>query len=290
MMAGCLLMQGDCPSTFANSSTLVVRRSDDAVASWFTDAVVRAGFIWLFACIPLTYFEILSVANLAHFSGFGYGWLAGVVFYGIGAGRPSFRYAFLAGHLLLLPAAYFVMHPLWIGRYHWYAARLESLPENRVQRWEKAVALDHSLGPVWQRLAAYHVNNANLHVAWETALKGLSYNRSDTNAVRVAHAIWAQFETLEDLSRARKILGDIFPDEKLAWEERLNLFEPNDSRNGTFVGTDNSPGLNDDDNGLGGRGRTLDLRIDIEEFDASAARLRAFDADADDSAAEGVTI
>ncbi|MGC6465386.1 MAG: rhomboid family intramembrane serine protease [Akkermansiaceae bacterium] len=45
-----------------------------------SDGVINLMFIWLFACIAISYLGILPIGNAAHFSGFLFGWAVGAIY------------------------------------------------------------------------------------------------------------------------------------------------------------------------------------------------------------------
>ncbi len=202
---------------------LVLRRRDARIAEALPPGVVQMGLVWLFLCIGLTYLEILRIANLAHFTGLAYGWVAGEVLLGTYSTNRKLRLGFYAAHLLLVPVLYFVVHPVWIGRYHWYLAIDKRDQSRQTQNLEQAVSRDPGLEAAWRLLAAIYAQSGELQRAWETILKGLAYNRSDENANRLAQAIWSRFHLPSDRKDALDTLNKVFGEEAADWRERLGI-------------------------------------------------------------------
>lgn len=200
---------------------LVVRRRDPIVATVLTDSVVWFAFAWLIGGIILTMLEIVPMANAAHFTGLAYGWLAGQVVFGRWAHRRLPRFLFLAGHLALLPAFWYVTHPIGNGSYHWYLAYRD--PERQMTHLQRAVEVDPTLDRVWGQLALQQIQQGNKLAAWRTALAALDGNRFNERLVRFTRAVWDSLQTREERRQARDELQQRFGDEIDAWERRLAI-------------------------------------------------------------------
>jgi GlpG protein len=204
---------------------IVLRRYDTEVAGYFSDAAVAAGLLCLVGGVFATQLEIIHIANLAHFFGLGYGLLAGEVFYGRWR-QPAWRLSLAAAHLALLPAFYFVTHPVWNGNYHWYQALIAEDPADRRAHFDAAMRLDPGLSEPWRELAIRQAREGDLLAAWQTALRGLSYNRSDKVGAQLCREIWGDLQDAADRHAALEQLEEIFGDEAEAWKERLHLAGP----------------------------------------------------------------
>ncbi len=201
----------------------VMRRRDESIATYLTEWTVRALLIWLFLCILLTYLEFVRIGNLAHFSGFIYGWGVGKVLYDRSTAPRAVRMGFYAFHLLLVPAVYCVVHPVWNGRYHWYLAAQETDLDEKVAHWQRAVDRNPSLPEPWQYLARVYGSRGNLLKAWTTMVKGLSYNRSYQEGIVLCRGIWKELKTEDERTKARIALQKVFQEEADAWWERLGI-------------------------------------------------------------------
>ena len=256
---------------------MILRKKDEQIAEVFNESVVQFGLFWLFGCILLTAFEIMNIANAAHFVGFGYGWIFGNIFYGSWSVSLSRRWVFYASHLLFIPTFYFVMHPYWIGRYHWNLARLEFRFSKKYEHMQSAVAYDPSLRGPWLFLASYQFDEGDRLLGWKTVLEGLSYNRSDEKSVELSREIWSKLQTPAEKRTALKILGEVFQDEELIWQKRLGFLASNQE-----VAEQEQP----KDSKTTNTGLPLsNFPSDLEEQDLSAP---AVDPKSPESAVEGV--
>lgn len=210
---------------------LVLRHHDRYILEMLPDQVVRIMLIWLVACIPATYFDILPVANLAHFSGLAYGYLAARVAYAQTPWRVPARAGFLAAHLLIPIGLYAVVHPVWNAGYHWHLGTSQSLArQDRIMHLRKAVAINPQLDPAWVELSSQYFMSGNQHDAWTAILQGVHNNPSSTAAIRKAAFMGRLFQTPENRKLARRILDDVFDDEAPAWAERLMAQAPGSQR------------------------------------------------------------
>ena len=95
---------------------VIVRLREPYIAMVIPRILVNAGIISMFACLPITWLGYLPVANIAHFSGFGYGLAGGWVMI---AHRQNLAHAtFALPHLLLIPLCFLATKPTWTDFYH----------------------------------------------------------------------------------------------------------------------------------------------------------------------------
>lgn len=269
---------------------MVLRRRDAFVASVFTDGIVKLGLVWLVGCILLTQLDILRIANAAHFCGFVYGWVAGQLLYATVPRRGWMRFGFLAAHLAIIPAFYYVMHPVWNGRYHWYLARRETDPRQQIQHLENAVNCDPGLAIPWSELAKRYGRRGQMQLAWKTVVTGLNYNRSDDESIKLSRFIWAQFDE-EERKEAFETFKETFHDNTAAWQKRLGLFAvgPNNARR--QVAGSGHTGDSQTDTNRSGLEQTNEPPPGIDgrnEFKIRDLRAPQVDPDRPTSAAEGV--
>lgn len=203
----------------------VLRRVDDEVAAYLTDGVVLFTMAFLVGCVVATYLDIVRIANVAHFTGLGYGVIVGEIFYGRWRTR-RFRWGFYAAHFGLLPALYFLVHPVWDGNYQWYQALRAEDPAQRRKYFEAANRLDPGLAQPWHMVASYQIEDGELQAAWRTILEGLSYNRSDKRGAAISREIWRRFQADGQRQQALNTLDDVFGQEAPAWKKRLRLVSP----------------------------------------------------------------
>jgi rhomboid protease GluP len=234
---------------------LVLRRRDHDVALWMSDSIVAFGLLWLVFCVAATNFEILRIANAAHFSGLIYGWIAGQVWFAsedwngrllrnaqpavFKRIRPAWigrlwpvRWrkpnrlalaAFYAAHLLLLPGLQYAREPSRDGRFHWHLALREQDDAQRMAHFRAAVQHSPGLRKPWLYLAEYHARRGELQTAWQTIMNGLRHNRSYGEGLEFSKQIWRALRTAPERKQALETLADIFQNEALAWQERLGI-------------------------------------------------------------------
>ncbi len=201
----------------------ILRERNDFIASFLTPAIVQFSFVWLFGCVVVTYLDLVGIANVAHFTGFIYGWIAGQVLYGRLSAWTGIRWAFVAAHLLLVPGFYYVMHPFWNGHYLWYLAFREAQPERKVELLERVVKSDPSLRRAWDQLGAAQWQAGKQQQAWRTVLEGLKRNRSNEHGMQLARLYWQTFAAKGEQEAARKIVQTVFGDGAADWQERLEV-------------------------------------------------------------------
>lgn len=198
----------------------VVRQHDERVNRFVPDWLVHVGILMLFFCLILTWSRIAPIANLAHFSGFIYGWLVGSVFYGHKRSR-RLRIGFCAAHLLLIPAIDMTMHPVWKGRYQWYLADKTRNQDERLEHLQKAVRCDPSLVHPWHEIARIQIRKGQRMESWKTMLQSLSFNRTQPKGIELAREVWTSFSTKAEREQALQTLDETFPDEASTWQEKL---------------------------------------------------------------------
>ncbi|NOX56902.1 MAG: rhomboid family intramembrane serine protease [Planctomycetes bacterium] len=208
---------------------LVLRRSDARLTRLVSDRVIQAGLGWLVLCFLLTWWGVLMVANWAHVAGLAYGWLVGRIFLQQPATRKSVRLAVLAGHGLILVGVYFVTHPVWLGRYHWYLGNQEADWARRMQHWRTALKYDPGLTGLWRTMALAEAQKGDLLAAWRTVLEGIRLNRSDEKGCRLAQFLWHQMRSPVERREARRLLARIFGAEQDRWKRRLGLLTSSQS-------------------------------------------------------------
>lgn len=202
---------------------LVLRQRDEEIADYLPPSFVSTLFVWLFMCMVLTYFDVLAIANAAHVTGLVYGWFVGQAFYVPRRLSGLCRIALVAGHLLLIPAGYLLMHPFWLGTYHWYQARYETDTARKVYHLEQSIERDPSLRIPWSMLAAHYADTGEKQRGWKTILRGLDYNRSDDSGVKVARKIWRKFRTPDERWQALQTLESLFGENNRDWLFRLEI-------------------------------------------------------------------
>jgi len=209
---------------FAQLGALIVLRQRDVeVAERIPNIAIGVGISWLILCIPLTISAQMNIANLAHFSGLAYGLAAGYARWPRPVYSTTTRLGFLALHLILLPAVYSAMHPVWIGRYHWYMGiQLRANSGPRISHLRDALERDRGLASVWREIASVQSISGQPLIAWSTMLEGLKHNRSYEEGVLFNRRIWSNLSNA-DKKKAETALERIFQGETDAWRERLGM-------------------------------------------------------------------
>ncbi len=196
---------------------LIERQYDPQIARRLHDQAVVNIWMFLFLCIGLTAIDVMSVANVAHFAGVGYGWLNARA-----AHSHQGRRAWVAAHALLPLAIFGVLHPFWIPSYHAFQGRrLEDLSA-AVPHFQEAVRRDPTMPRVWLSLAAERELAGDLLESWKLTIAGLKHNRSSEKLTNYGRDVWLLLPE-RDREAARQALKDTFVTESSAWEERLRM-------------------------------------------------------------------
>jgi membrane associated rhomboid family serine protease len=168
------------------------RRRDDFCATHLPEPISRGYLIWLWLCIPLTYLGLLPVANVAHFSGLAYGGIAGLIWLADWKPVRWSRVAFWLGHIVLVPATWLIMHPIWDARYFWWLGNETKAAESdlRDSYWRRATELDPNLGGPWFNLTLTPALRGDFLTAWRIMLTGLKHNPAYAEGIDRARLIW----------------------------------------------------------------------------------------------------
>lgn len=190
-----------------------LKRVDPELQQDLSDAMIQGGVGFLVLGVVLTALGLVSFANLAHFAGLGYGYLVGWV----ATIRPTRRELAVAGliaaHALVVPAWWLACHPFWNGRYHWFVADRQTVPELKENQLAQAVAWDPRLPGAWRGLSALQFQSGRPEQAWTTALRGMQANPSSAALQEQARELWwrwaaRQPQGIEELAA---IFGDRAP-------------------------------------------------------------------------------
>ena len=259
---------------------LIERQYDPQIARRLSEQAVVSIWMFLFLFVGLTALGVVNIANVAHFTGVGYGWLNARA-----ARNRVGRKAWVASHALLPLAIFGVLHPIWNPSYHAFLGRrLENLSA-AVPHFREAVRRDPALPRVWLSLAAERGLTGDFLQSWRLAITGLQHNRSSEALSNFARDVWLLLPE-RDREAARKSLQDAFASDSDGWEERLRMSAASvvQQPGSVFddwpaVGTNVfEPGPTDEDSskssGRRGRKRTV----------------KPIDPDQTDSAAEGRTL
>ena len=202
---------------------IVLRRNDPWLQMAITRRFIRAFLISLVVCVVLTELNILPIANVAHFAGLGYGWIAGWSATIRGRMGTAARIAFCAAHLALLPGFYYAAHPVWLGRYHWFLAVESEDPQRQIAHLQEALRLEPNLSEAWSDLARVYASQGDFEQAWTAIVRGLRNNGGSTAQVDLARELWGVLESSEDRQGATQILQQILGDKAHEWQNRLKI-------------------------------------------------------------------
>ena len=207
---------------------VVVRQFDQELAEEVSDRAVRFLFAWLVFCLFLTDARLLPVANAAHATGLVYGMLLGGTYWCIQT-RRWHRLAtagFVALHASIVPTAWYLMHPVDNGRYHWYQSGQTADRRERIDLLEKAVRLEPGLGFAWQELAGEYKANRQYANCWTALVNALASDRSSQKLLQLCADGRMLFEREGHEIPWMEILKRVFGDEAAAWERRIAQARP----------------------------------------------------------------
>jgi membrane associated rhomboid family serine protease len=200
---------------------MVWRDRDPGVARDCPRVYLVAAGIWLLLAQFLTYFADVPIANMAHFAGLIYGWMWGQA-YCADRERILTRFLFATGHLLIVPAIWFVIHPFWNGVWHWYLATEPDVHlRRRLERLQTAVLLEPGLVECWQQLAAeYEFQDRDLS-GFRAALAGLKANRDNPGLRQLVAAYWIALVRANREHQIEPALVEVFGEESPVWSRSL---------------------------------------------------------------------
>jgi membrane associated rhomboid family serine protease len=235
---------------------MVWRDRDESVAEEFTLRAVLVFGVWLLFCQVSTYTRLYPFGNTAHYTGLIYGWLWGQV-YLEEQQKGIFRFLFAVSHLLLYPAFWFILHPFWLGSWHWYQsqeldlthdelirslatatsderstieqqiARIEEEQNSegqrrrKVERLQTAVLLDPTIELGWMELSRIYAQDGDRRLALRTALEGLKSNRSSEKLLNRTVDLWVADELDSKGPHLLNIVEQVFGAESEIWEIKL---------------------------------------------------------------------
>ncbi len=200
------------------------RSSDPWLQKYIQHEQIQWGLGFILLCLPLTWFHILPVGNVSHFSGLIYGYLIGAVYFGSTRVRV-WKPVFLAAHAFLIPCFYFLVHPVWNGNYHWRRGDVAQTPEERMKHFRNAIYWNPSLDGPWLNLAAAYYEVGNFRAAWEWIVRGLQQHPSFPKAINLARKLWTEMPNRAEQEGARQRLREIFGEDAANWEQTLNMDE-----------------------------------------------------------------
>ncbi|MDA0834339.1 MAG: rhomboid family intramembrane serine protease [Planctomycetota bacterium] len=165
----------------------------------------------------------VGIANLAHFSGLGYGWLFGSV-YSVPYVFPKLmRMLFWGMHIFIWPALNYSVAPIFNADYQWYRGFEANDLEESIRHYQTAANLDPFQSVYWDFLTQAQYQAGHRLAAWESCLNGLRHNRMDQRGVRLSRLIWANLGNRKMRLEALTIFEKVFGDEAIDWNLRLKL-------------------------------------------------------------------
>jgi len=201
---------------------IVWRDRDESVADEFTYPMVIAAGIWLVLCQILTYLDVWRVGNIAHFTGFIYGWLWGQV-YVEETQKLIFRFLFGTGHLLLIPAFWFVMHPFWNGAWHYHLAISKEISNRqRLERLQTACLRDRNLADAWRQLSRIYEHQNDRRLALRVAMEGLKHNRASQPLFERTVDLGVEDALQSESPIGPELVSQVFENEANLWEKKLS--------------------------------------------------------------------
>lgn len=203
------------------------RRTDKWFQTYVQPEQLQWGLAWILLCVPLTWFHILPVGNACHFSGLFYGAVTGLVYFGSPRAR-LWKPVFLTAHIFLIPWFYFLVHPVWNGKYHWRRGDMTEVPAERIHHFQNAILWNPNLDGPWLNLASAYYVTGDLPAAWDTILRGLRQHPAFQKAIELARDLWEEFPTRRQRRVARERLREIFGDDAPKWEQTLKIEELED--------------------------------------------------------------
>lgn len=246
---------------------LIERQFDPVVAQRLPEQAIRSFWIFLFAMLVLTAFDVLHIANVAHFTGVAYGWLNARASH-----HRAGRRTWIAAHALLPAVIYLLLHPFWNASYHVVLGRRAEDLSAGVPHFREAVRLNPALPHVWLSLADERARSGDLLAAWRFVIEGLQHNRSSDVLTDTARRVWMMLPP-GDHEEARKAVEVAFAGEASEWSERLRMTDtPASVFDGLWLDEPTDAGsLPGDECTLKRRGRKRSVKpIDPDQTDSAA--------------------
>ncbi|MEX0724806.1 MAG: rhomboid family intramembrane serine protease [Planctomycetaceae bacterium] len=206
---------------------LVMRRRSPELQEILSPPFIALSLIMLASGLVINQFpevtQGVGIANLAHFTGLGYGWLFGSI-YSIPYAFPRLmRFLFWSMHAFIWPALDYSVAPNFNAGYQWYRGFEAGDLGESIQHYQMASSLDPSQMVYWDFLSRAQYTAGNRIAAWEAGLNGLRHNRMDQRGVQLTRMIWETLPDRKGRLDALKIFEKVFGDEASDWHSRLKL-------------------------------------------------------------------
>ena len=198
----------------------VQRQFDERLAKTVPVGVVWCGMAAIALCWLATLTDIVAVANIAHITGFLYGGIIAFVFSGPLGHVTLLRISLVLVHGWLIPGLIPVMHPNWIGRYHWYRAATIRNPQQAEKSLERATGCDPALAGAWVRWSECAERRGDLPEAWERLIRGIGVNPSNPVLIESSRRLWRHLG-ISQRRDAEKTLNRVFGKRATHWLSRI---------------------------------------------------------------------
>ncbi len=204
---------------------IIMHRLRDPELAWIVpSSAIWMGVLSLVAGIPLRSSGALPIANIAHFSGLGYGLIVGLV--DGWRNRGASRSVFAAMHLLLVPLVALAMQPTWTDSYQ---AML--IDQERGDLSKKIGLIEDLLEKNPERTYYRSLLAQCLYLeerddeAWRVALEG--WNGDDSRGQReltvLIQQLWSQLKNAEQREDYESVMDELFVDRSEWAKQRLDL-------------------------------------------------------------------
>lgn len=200
------------------------RRRDPELAWMVPKSAIWMGILSLLAGIPLQTSGALPIANLAHFTGLGYGILAG--FIDGWKHRSRSHRVFLAMHLALVPLTLLAMQPTWTDAYKVMQLDNESTTAGqRIELLEQLLKENPDYPNYRTMLAESLFLEKQYEDSWRTALEGWNGNRdrAQRDLTKLIRELWSRLRKTEQREQYEAVMDELFVDKSDWAKERLDL-------------------------------------------------------------------
>lgn len=199
----------------------VLRYQDEELQEELPDEAVYLGGAMLGLGVVFSLLDLVPVANLAHMTGFFWGVSAGCVTTGLPWGRGAAQMIRAAAIVLFAGLLWFVVHPTWDGRYHWYLAMETKDADRRSAELQRAVELHPQETGAWWMLASDALRAGRMIPGWKTILQGLSHNPTDERLMKLARTVWRVVVLDPGRNAARETIAEVFGEQAESWEAQF---------------------------------------------------------------------
>jgi len=204
---------------------IIMHRRRDPELAWIVPpSAIWMGVLSLVAGIPLRSSGALPIANIAHFSGLGYGLLAGLV--DGWRNRGASHSVFAAMHLLLVPVVALAMQPTWTDSYQAMLIDQERDDLGRKIGLIEELLEENPERTYYRSLLAQCLYLENRHdEAWRVALEGWNGNesRGQRELTDLIQQLWSQLTNPEKRERYESVMDELFVDKSDWAKQRLDL-------------------------------------------------------------------